>query len=52
MGLQQMSTQFSIRLDDDLENRLEDFRQAQLIEPSKSDVIRQALHEFLEQEGF
>lgn len=47
-----MPAQFSIRLNDDLESRLEEFRDAQTVKPTKSDVVRTALDEFLDEQGF
>jgi metal-responsive CopG/Arc/MetJ family transcriptional regulator len=41
-----------VSLGDDLEQRLEDFREDQVIEPAKSEVIRTALDRFLESEGY
>lgn len=43
-----MALQVSVRLDDDLEERLENFRQNQLIEPDRAKVMRQALREYLD----
>lgn len=45
-----MATQVSVRLDDDLEDDLEEFRNSQRFKPNKSDVIRQALREYLDRE--
>jgi predicted DNA-binding protein len=47
-----MSTQVASRLDDELEKRLESFREDQVIRPKKSEVVRTALDRFLEEEGY
>lgn len=47
-----MSDQVSVRLDDELQERLDEFREGQTIEPNKSEVIRTALDRFLEEEGY
>ena len=45
-----MATQTSVRLSDELEEQLEQYRQSHRFAPSKSDVIRTALKEFLQEE--
>ena len=45
-----MATQTSVRLNDELEEQLEQYRQSHRFAPSKSDVIRTALKEFLQEE--
>ena len=45
-----MATQTSVRLSDELEEQLEQYRQTHRFTPSKSDVIRTALEEFLSEE--
>ena len=45
-----MATTISVRMDDDLEQRLDDYRQSLRFEPNKSDVVREALEEFLDRE--
>ena len=45
-----MATQTSVRLTDELEEQLERYRQSHRFAPSKSDVIRTALEEFLNEE--
>jgi len=47
-----MSTQVAARLDDELEERLESFREGQVIRPKKSEVVRTALDDFLEKQGY
>lgn len=45
-----MSTTLNVRLNDDLEEQLEQFRTEQRITPSKSDVVRLALEELFDDE--
>ena len=45
-----MATQTSVRLNDELEEQLEQYRRSHRFAPSKSDVIRTALEEFLQEE--
>jgi len=47
-----MSTQVAARLDDELKERLESFREDQVIKPKKSEVVRTALDRFLSEEGY
>jgi hypothetical protein len=47
-----MSTQVACRLDEDLEARFEKFRQDQVVTPDKSEVLRTALDEFLDEQGY
>jgi len=47
-----MSAQVSVRLDDDMRERLEAFRDDQVIAPNKSEVVRTAPDRFLEEEGY
>jgi len=47
-----MSTQVAARLDDELEGRLESFREDQVIQPKKSEVMRTALDHFLSEQGY
>jgi Arc/MetJ-type ribon-helix-helix transcriptional regulator len=50
MSVTSMGTQISVRLDDDLEEHLEQYCEQQYFEPTKSDVVRKALVEFLKSE--
>lgn len=45
-----MDDQITVRLGDDLARDLQKFRQQQRFPPNKSDVVRQALREFLDRE--
>lgn len=46
-----MATQVSVRLDDDLEQDLDEFIERHgPFEPNKSDVVRKALREYLDRE--
>lgn len=45
-----MSTTISVRLDDDLEARFEAFLQQHRYQPDKSEVVREALNRFLDEE--
>ena len=45
-----MATTLSIRIDDDLETRLERYREQFKFQPPKSDIGRRALEEFLDRE--
>jgi Arc/MetJ-type ribon-helix-helix transcriptional regulator len=49
MSVTSMATQLSVRLDDDLEARLEAYINSDrhVFEPDKSDVVREGLDEFL-----
>jgi Arc/MetJ-type ribon-helix-helix transcriptional regulator len=49
MSVTSMATQLSVRLDDDLEARLKAYINSDrhVFEPQKSDVVREALDEFL-----
>ena len=51
MSVTSMGTQISVRLDDDLEEHLEQYCDAQRFEPTKSDVVRKAFREFLKSEA-
>lgn len=51
MSITSMATQLSVRLDDELENELNRYRNSQKFDPSRSDVVRRALVEFLEREA-
>lgn len=51
MSVTSMATQISVRLDDDLEDELERYCDAQKFDPTRSDVVRRALVEFLEREA-
>lgn len=51
MPVTSMGTQLSVRLDEDLETHLEEYRSQQRFEPDKSDVVREALREFLKREA-
>lgn len=51
MSVTSMAGQISVRLDDDLEEHLEQYCNAQRFEPTKSDVVREALVEFLKREA-
>jgi predicted transcriptional regulator len=45
-----MASQLSIRVNDDLAERLEEFRDQHRFEPTQSEVVREALEEYLERE--
>jgi predicted transcriptional regulator len=47
-----MSDQVSVRLDDELQERVQEFCEDQLIEPSRSEVIRTGLDHFLTEQGY
>lgn len=51
MSITSMATQLSVRLDDELENELKRYCDQQKFDPSRSDVVRRALEEFLEREA-
>lgn len=50
MSTTTMASTLNVRIDDDLEAQLQQFREQQRIKPSQSDVVRTALEEFLEAE--
>ena len=45
-----MSTTISVRLDDDLEDKFEQFLRQHRYQPDKSAVVRDALEQFLDEE--
>ena len=45
-----MSTTLSVRLDDDLEEKFETFLRQHRYQPDKSEVVRDALEQFLDAE--
>lgn len=50
MSATSMATTISVRLDDDLESQFDEYIERQRWQPNKSDVVREALAEFLEEE--
>jgi len=47
-----MSDQVSVRLDDELQERLNEFCEDQVIQPNRSEVIRTGLDHFLSEQGY
>lgn len=51
MSVTSMAAQLSVRLDDELEARLDEYREQFDFEPTQSEVVRKALQRYLDEEG-